>query len=70
MQLSRQHYSLMGTLREEEVAQQMQSHHVFILFSNYETQGVTLLEALCCGMQVIGTKVGGIPEIIETAQAG
>jgi glycosyltransferase involved in cell wall biosynthesis len=70
IQLSKQHYSLLGTLSEQEVAQQMQAHHAFILFSNYETQGVTLLEALCCGMQVIGTTVGGIPEIIETAQAG
>ena len=59
-----------GTLQEKEVAEMMQNHHVFLLFSNYETQGVTLLEAQCMGMPIIATNIGGIPEIVYHAWMG
>lgn len=61
---------LLGTQTEVEVAQLMQSHHVFVLFSNYETQGVTAIEAVCSGLPVIATKVGGLPEIIDRPERG
>lgn len=53
-----------GYLSEREVARWMQNSHCFVLYSNFETQGCVLLESLCCGTPVIGTNVGGIPEII------
>lgn len=54
---------LLGTQSEQEVAKLMQTHHVFVLFSNIETQGVVAIEALCCGMQLIATGVGGLAEV-------
>ena len=36
-----------------------------VLSSNYETQGVVLLEAFACGLPVVSTNVGGIPEIVD-----
>ena len=36
-----------------------------VLFSNYENQPVVILESLSCGIPVIATEVGGIPEIIS-----
>ncbi|MEL7424697.1 MAG: glycosyltransferase [Bacteroidota bacterium] len=68
--LDDQHLHLQGTLSEEQVAAQMRSHHCFILFSNYETQGITAMEAVCCGLPVIATRVGGLPEIIDHAEKG
>lgn len=59
-----------GKISEEEVAKLMQTHHLFILFSRYETQGVTLLEAQCSGMGIIATNVGGIPEIMSEEWMG
>lgn len=40
----------------------LQNSRVFVLFSNYETQAVVLLEAMCCGIPVIATRVGGVSE--------
>jgi glycosyltransferase involved in cell wall biosynthesis len=59
-----------GTLTEKEVTQMMQNAHCFVLFSNFETQSCVLLEALCCGLPVIATNVGGIPEVINHAGLG
>jgi glycosyltransferase involved in cell wall biosynthesis len=35
-----------------------------------ETFGLVITEALACGTPVIGTKVGGIPELIEEGKNG
>ncbi|MCK4261031.1 MAG: glycosyltransferase [Halanaerobiales bacterium] len=43
---------------------------VFILCSNIEGLSLALIEAMSAGIPVIGTKVGGIPEIIENGING
>lgn len=43
---------------------------VFILPSRYESFGLVYLEAMAFGKPVIGTKIGGIPEIIEDDYSG
>ncbi len=62
------HFS--GPHSEMEVAKLMQQADGFVLFSRYETQGVVLLEALACGLPVVATRVGGVPEIIEDGRDG
>lgn len=43
---------------------------VFVLPSENETFGQVFVEAMACGVPVIGTKVGGIPEIISDSYNG
>lgn len=43
---------------------------VFVLASENETFGQVFIEAMSCGVPVIGTKVGGIPEIISDSYNG
>lgn len=43
---------------------------VFVLPSENETFGQVFIEAMACGLPVIGTKVGGIPEIISDSYNG
>ncbi|MCL4418003.1 MAG: glycosyltransferase family 4 protein [Actinobacteria bacterium] len=43
---------------------------VFVLPSENETFGQVFIEAMSCGIPVIGTKVGGIPEIISDTYNG
>lgn len=54
-----------GEISYEEVAQQMKLSQSFILFSKTENMPCVILEALCCGLPVIATKVGGIPEVVD-----
>ena len=55
-----------GEISYEKVGEIVRSASVFISFSNYENQPCSILEALCCGVPVIATKVGGIPEVINS----
>ena len=48
-----------------EVAQKMQSASAFILFSIAENLPCVILEALCCGLPIISSDVGGIWEVVN-----
>jgi len=55
-----------GEISYTKVAEIVRSATAFVSFSNYENQPCSILEALCCGVPVIATKVGGIPEVINS----
>ena len=54
-----------GVLEGQDYVGELSSGDFLVLSSNYETQGVVLLEAFACGMPVVSTNVGGIPEIVN-----
>lgn len=57
-----------ASLTYAEVAHKMQQSNCFILFSENETQGCVILESYACGKPVIATKVGGVPEFVNSRQ--
>ncbi len=61
--------SFIGYKSNEEIARLMQKSGAVVLFSNFESQSIVLLEALCCGIPVISSKCGG-PEEYVTSQNG
>ena len=49
------------------VAGEMQKAHVLVVNSDMENSPCVIGEALCCGLPVIATDVGGIPELVTSA---
>lgn len=43
---------------------------IFVLPSNYEQWGQVLLEATCCQLPIVATKVGGIVDIVKDGETG
>ena len=54
----------------EEMPEVYAASDVFALPSENETFGQVFIEAMACGIPVIGTNVGGIPEIISDSTNG
>lgn len=53
-----------GVLQGEQLVDELAQADFLVVFSNYENLPVVIPEAFACGLPVIATKVGGIPEII------
>ena len=58
----------LGPLKGEELVQNIQNCRFLTLFSNYETFGVVLIEALSCGKPVVASKLECIEEFITEKQ--
>ncbi|MGB4654369.1 MAG: glycosyltransferase [Bacteroidales bacterium] len=54
-----------GLLEGKDLVEEFQKSNALILFSNYENMPVVISEAFACGLPVIATKVGGIPEFVD-----
>ncbi len=54
-----------GRLDRNGVAHELQKSDAFVLASDYETFGVVYIEAMACGIPVIGTRNGGADDIID-----
>ena len=59
-----------GKLFGKQLVEAYQQAHVFVLPSTNESFGLVLIEAMACKVPVIGTDIGGIPEIIENNKNG
>ena len=52
------------------IAHLMQTHDTLVLNSQYENLPCVIAEAHCCGLPVIATSVGGVPEMITPGENG
>jgi N-acetyl-alpha-D-glucosaminyl L-malate synthase BshA len=56
--------------KQEQVDEILSITDLFILPSGYESFGLAALEAMACGVPVISTNTGGLPEINESGITG
>lgn len=56
--------------KQDNVAELLAMSDLMLLLSEKESFGLVLLEAMACGVPCIGTRVGGIPEVIQHGETG
>lgn len=59
-----------GFASEEGLAEKYANCDIFVAPSRYESFGQIYIEAMASGKPVVGTKVGGIPEVVEDGVNG
>ena len=64
------YYSLIDSVPHVEISRYMQSSKIFVLPSFFEGHPKVLLEAMSCGMSVVGSNVPGIRNVIDHEKTG
>ena len=62
--------TLHGKVAPENVPELLREATIFVAPSREESFGVAVLEASACGLPVIGSRVGGLPEVILDGETG
>lgn len=60
---------LLGGLNPDKVSNVLCRGHIFLNTSLTESFCIAILEAVCCGLLVVTTDVGGIPEVLPPDMA-
>ncbi|QPG72863.1 Phosphatidylinositol N-acetylglucosaminyltransferase gpi3 subunit [Brettanomyces nanus] len=60
------HVELIGSIRHEQVRDVMIKGQIYLHPTLTEAFGTVLVEAACCGLLVVTTNVGGIPEVLPS----
>lgn len=59
-----------GFLQQKEIVELLNKASIFAMPSRIESFGLVLVEAMACGLPVVSTDVGAIPEIIPNKKTG
>ena len=62
--------TFVGKVLNEEIPGYMIASDVFVLPSLSESFGIVNLEAMACGLPIVASKVGGLPEIVKNGVNG
>lgn len=55
---------------QKDMGKLYRSSHLFMLISDYESFGLSALEAMACGTPVLASRSGGLTEVVEDHETG
>lgn len=70
LRTNRENCTCVGSYPNSEIPRWINAADVFLLPSRSEGTPVVLMEALSCGVPVVASKVGGIPDLVKDGQTG
>jgi glycosyltransferase involved in cell wall biosynthesis len=70
LQLKLQNTSFVGRVEHEEIFQQYQNADIYLNGSEIDNQPLSILEAFACGLPVVTTNAGGIPDMVTDSRTG
>jgi glycosyltransferase involved in cell wall biosynthesis len=56
--------------KRDDVAQCLAASDIFVMASRWEGNPLTVMEAMASGVPVVGTAVGGVPDLVESGEHG
>lgn len=59
-----------GLMRGEPLAEAINTADVYLITSTSDTQSMTTIQAMSCGLPVVGANAGGLPEYIQNNKTG
>ena len=62
--------NISGPIGRDEITGIFRDHDILCIPSRSEALGVAFMEALACGLPAVGTRVGGVPEVLDHGRAG
>jgi glycosyltransferase involved in cell wall biosynthesis len=64
------HVKFLGPLPHERVLVMMQRADLFVHCSEHEGLPVAIMEAMCAGLPVVASRVGGVPDLVHEGKTG
>jgi glycosyltransferase involved in cell wall biosynthesis/uncharacterized heparinase superfamily protein len=62
--------TFVGRVKHEAIARQYQQADIYLNGSEIDNQPLSILEAFACGLPVVTTNAGGIPDIVVNGETG
>jgi glycosyltransferase involved in cell wall biosynthesis len=62
--------SFLGRVEHDEIYQLYSNSDIFLNASKIDNQPLSILEAFACGLPVVTTDAGGIPDIVRNGETG
>ena len=69
-ELRLRHTKFVGRVEHERVVEQYQVADIYLNGSEIDNQPLSILEAFACGLPVVTTDAGGIPDMVRNAETG
>ena len=60
----------LGWIKRENLSKEYNSANIFVILSEMETFGIVILEAMACGLPIIGANAFAIPELVKDKENG